>query len=61
MTSFFMSIPLPYHLVYFLLLPVLVNQTHLLKQRIKILLDLHCRSYNYFQHLLAVRFKEKCF
>ena len=47
----FNSVPLPYHFVQTLLLLVLVNQTHLLIQHIKILLDLHCHSYNYCQHL----------
>lgn len=42
--------PLPYHFVQFLLHLVLVNQKHLLTLRIKILIDLHCHSCNYFQH-----------
>ena len=47
------SLPLPYHFVQSLLPLVLVNQTHLLTQHIKILLDLHYHSCNYCQHLLA--------
>ena len=42
--------PLPYHFVQFLLHLALVNQKHLLTLRIKILIDLHCHSCNYFQH-----------
>ena len=45
------SLPLPYHFVQSLLPLVLVNQTHLLTQHIKILLDLHYHSCNYCQHL----------
>ena len=51
--SLLLSLPLPYHFVQSLLPLVLVNQTHLLTQHIKILLDLHYHSCNYCQHLLA--------